>query len=260
MFVNNDGVKIHYESEGSGPAIIMHTGAGGDCRIWKDAGYVEGLPEFRKILMDQRGRGLSDRPTSLESHSYERRVSDICKVLDDAGVESAAFMGYSAGAVMGVAFGSAHPTRLRALVGIGTLPFANNSELPKPPDWSEWISQVVAVGGVRKEYEEFMKKENDRFPDPIHQNVIGGDPLMRALDGVGGYELNGPLNMYPNLRAPALIVAGELEDPERQTEKSIAMIPGGMLVRLRGIGHLSSFYRSDLTLPHIRPFLKDTLN
>lgn len=119
---------------------------------------------------------------------------------------------------------------------------------------------MVAAGGVKKEYEEFMTKENDRFPDPIHQNVIGGDPLMRALDGVGGYELNGPLNMYPKLRAPVLMVAGELEDSERQTEKSIATIPGGRLVRLQGIGHLSSFYRSDLTLPHIRPFLRDALN
>jgi pimeloyl-ACP methyl ester carboxylesterase len=74
MFVTNDGVKIHYESEGEGPAILMHTGAGGDSRIWRDAGYVRGLVGFRKILMDQRGRGLSDRPNTIESHSIERRA------------------------------------------------------------------------------------------------------------------------------------------------------------------------------------------
>jgi pimeloyl-ACP methyl ester carboxylesterase len=60
MILTNDGVKIHYESEGFGPAIIMHTGAGGYSRIWKYGGYVEGLPEFRKILMDQRGRAATE--------------------------------------------------------------------------------------------------------------------------------------------------------------------------------------------------------
>jgi pimeloyl-ACP methyl ester carboxylesterase len=261
-FANNGGVWIHYEIEGTGPAVLMRTGAGGDCRIWKDAGYVAGLKGYRTILMDQRGRGKSDRTTSIESHSYDNHVSDIETVLDDAGVESAAYMGYSAAATMGIAFAAAHPNRLKALVGMGSLPFYNFSELPKLANPEDEIEKIVAVGGVRREYEEASAEEGGRFPESIEQNVLGGDPRMRALDFVAGRVVKpwrGPLNVYPNLRFPVLMISGEKEDPERITEKAIAKIPKGQLVRLPGAGHLSSFYRSDLTLPYILPFLSKNL-
>ena len=255
MFVNNGSVRIHYEIEGDGPAILMRTGAGGDSRIFRDAGYVAGLPGYRKILMDQRGRGESDHPAGLDAHRYEAHIADICAVLDDAGVKSTAFLGYSAGATMGVAFGVAHPERLRALIGIGSLPYANFSERPKPANVDEEIQRIVDAGGVRAEYEAFMKQDNDRFPDPIHQNVIEGDPLMRALDAVAALEWRGHLATYPELRCPVLMLTGELEDSERQTERSIEHIPNGHVLRLPRVGHLSAFYRSDVTLPYIIDFL-----
>ncbi len=259
MFVTSGGIKIHYKSEGTGPALILRTGAGGDLRIWHDAGYVAGLKGYRKILIDQRGRGMSDRPSTVESHRYEHHISDIAAVLDDAGVDSAAFLGYSAGAVMGIAFGIAHPTRLRALVGIGSLYLQNLSEQPKLPDVDAEIRRIVAAGGVRADVEMYMRQDNDRFPDPIHKNVLDGDPFMKALDTVAALDWRGPLDAYPNLRVPVLMLTGEREDQERTTEKAIERIPNGRVVRLRGVGHLSAFYRSDLTLPHILPFLRELL-
>ncbi len=212
MFVTSGGVRIHYESEGKGPAVIMHTGAGGDLRMWQDAGYVEGLPGYRKLLVDQRGRGRSDRPSTVESHRLELYVKDICSIMDDAGVESAAFLGYSDGAVVGIAFGAANPKRIQALVGIGSLPYANLSDLPKPADPEEEIQRVVSEGGVRSSYAGFMERDHDKFPDPIHRNVMETDPLMNALDDVAWLEWKGPLDAYPAFPAPVLMVAGELED------------------------------------------------
>jgi len=261
-FVTNEGVRIHYEVEGTGPAILMRTGAGGDCRICRDAGYVKGLEKYKRILLDQRGRGKSDRPNTLDLHRYELHVADICAVLDDAGIDSAAFMGYSAGATMGVAFGSLHPSRLKALVGIGSLSLYNIPDLPKPADPAAEIQRIAAAGGVRAEYEAFMKQDNDRFPNPIHDNVINGDPLMRALDNVASYSTawRGPLDAYPTMRAPVLMLTGEKEDTEHETEKAVTILPDARMVRLPEIGHLSAFYRSDLTLPHILPFLEDRMS
>ncbi len=259
MFVTSGGVRIHYESEGTGPAIIMHTGAGGDLRMWRDAGYVAGLSKHRKILMDQRGRGKSDRPSAVDSHRLDWYVKDICAVLDDAAIETAAFCGYSAGAVVGVAFGTANPKRIQALVGIGSLPYVNFADLPKPPDPEAEIQRTVAAGGVRAEYADVMKRDKDKFPEAIHRNVMETDPMMNALDDLAWLEWKGPLDSYPTFCAPVLMIAGEREDSKRQTEKSIAVIPNGRLVRLPGMGHLSAFYRSDVTLPHILPFLRENL-
>jgi len=254
-FASNHGVRIYYESEGEGPAVVFETGAGGDLRIWRHAGYPDGLSGFRRILMDQRGRGRSDRPDTIESHQMERHVEDVGAVLDDAGVERCAFWGYSNGILVGLAFGTAHPSRLAALVGTGALPFQNVSDLP-PTDLAELVKQDAARGGVRFVLDQYMTEENERFPAEIDQNVREGDPLMHALDRAARRSWRGPLALYEGLQAPALIFAGEREDAERETERSVARMPKGSLHRVPGVGHLAAFYRSDLSLPVAIPFLK----
>jgi pimeloyl-ACP methyl ester carboxylesterase len=255
-FVTNAGVKIHYESQGSGPAVVFHTGAGGDLRIWQQAGYLDGLSGFRKILIDQRGRGESDRPSSVEAHRLEWFVSDLEKVLDAVGVRSTAFWGYSNGTYVGVAFGAAHPDRLWALVGTGSLSYRNFDETPRTQTPEQIINEDVAAGGVRAEVAARMRDENDQFPKEIHDNVVAGDSRMHALDGVAWLDWHGPLAVYPRIQMPVLMLAGENEDPNRVTEKSVAALADARLVRFPGLGHLGSFYRSDVALPHARPFLE----
>ncbi|MCI4349067.1 MAG: hypothetical protein L3J93_02455 [Thermoplasmata archaeon] len=55
------------------------------------------------------------------------------------------------------------------------------------------------------------------------------------------------------------MVAGEKEDPKHETEASLPFLADASLVRLSGLGHLGAFYRSDLALPHVRPFLRSNL-
>ncbi len=257
-FVTSGGVRIYYETEGQGPSIVLHTGAGGDSRIWRYAGYMEGLSGFRRILIDQRGRGRSDRPQSIEAHQVEWFVDDVAAVLDDANVPAAGFWGFSNGILVGIAFGGSHPSRLRCLVGTGGLRYRDLTDLPRVDEPAE-IAQDVAQGGVRHELDGFISRENDRFPEPIDRNVREGDPLMHALDGVAWLRWKGPRAVLDRLHAPILMLTGEKEDPTRATEQTVAAIPGARLVRIPGVGHLGAFYRSDLTLPHAIPFLKENL-
>ncbi len=34
-YVESEGVRIYYEARGKGPALVFHTGAGGDSRMWE---------------------------------------------------------------------------------------------------------------------------------------------------------------------------------------------------------------------------------
>ena len=258
-FTENGSVRIHYEVVGQGPILILHTGAGGDSRIWRDAGYVKGLAGFRLVLMDQRGRGQSSRPERLEDHRMECFVSDVNCVLDDLDVDWAGFWGYSNGALVGIAFGAEHPTRLRALVCTGSLPFVDHTELPPIADVPKEIGRLVSQNGVVHELELFMDRTAERFPDPIDRNVREGDPRMYALDEVAWMSWRGPKSAYPTFPAPVLAIGGEREDSKRQTEQSIERLPDGEVVRLVGLGHLGAFYRSDVALPFARPFLERTL-
>lgn len=258
-FVEREGIRIHYESVGEGPTVVLQTGAGGDSEMWRLAGYVEGLPGFRKILLDQRGRGRSDRPPELAAHRMEEFVADVEAVLDDAGVESAAIWGYSAGVRVGIAFGAAHPTRLRALLGTGGLRYRDMTELPRV-DVATEIAKDVARGGVSAELDEHREREHDEFPEAIDRNVRAGDPLMHALDSVAWLDWRGPKSALAGLRAPWLMISGEREDPDRFTEQSVAAVPGARVVRIPGVGHLGAFYRSGPALAEALPFLRTHLS
>ena len=257
-YASSGGVRIYYESEGEGPTILFHTGSAGDLRTWRLAGFAQGLPGFRKIWLDPRGRGKSDRPGSIEAHRMERFVEDVRAVLDDAGVEQCGFWGYSSGVLVGLAFGTAYPTRLNALVGTGGLPFHNLSELP-PTDLSELVRQLVAQGGIRCVLDHYRTTENESFPLEIDQNVRSDDPLMFALDRAGRRGWRGPLALYEAFEAPTLILAGEREDTEGETERAVARMPNASLCRIPGVGHLGVFSRSELSLPVALPFLERTL-
>jgi pimeloyl-ACP methyl ester carboxylesterase len=257
--VRSGGVDIFYEVQGRGPTVLLHTGAGGDHRMWGLAGYLGGLREFRVIAMDHRGRGQSGRPDRVEDHRIDLFASDVAAVLDDAGADSAALWGYSDGALVGVAFGSEFPRRLKALVGTGSLPFLDASDLPHPGDPEPYIRDTVAKGGVVESVERFAALEHDRFPDAIERNVRETDPRMYALNRLAWNAWHGPKSCLRSFPAPVLMLTGEKEDLKHQTESSVSWLPKGRVVRLAGVGHLGAFYRSELALPHALPFLREAL-
>ena len=256
---HNGPVPLYYEVEGDGPAVLLHTGNGGDLRIWREAGYLPGLAGFKVVLMDQRGRGRSGRPDTIAEHRIETYADDVAAVLDAAGAERAGFWGYSNGVLVGVAFGAAHPRRLQALVGTGGLDPTNRDERIWPADRDAEVERIAHRGGVVPEMEECMRVEHDRFPPAVEQNIREGDPRMLALALVAWRAWHGPRNDFASFPSPALMITGEKEDTEGRTERSMSEFPDGRVVRLPGVGHLGSFYRSDLALPVAVPFLHRTL-
>ena len=80
--VDSSGIRIHYSVEGDGPALVLHSGVAGDMRVWRDAGYLDGLAGMTIVTVDPRGHGLSDRPLGLDAHRIEHYVTDVLRVLD----------------------------------------------------------------------------------------------------------------------------------------------------------------------------------
>ena len=102
-YVDRAGVRLYYEDAGSGPAVLLHTGGGGDGRMWELAGYTTALAGYRILLMNHRGHGRSDCPAGLRAHRMSEYAADVIAALDDAGVSRAALLGYSAGAAVAYA-------------------------------------------------------------------------------------------------------------------------------------------------------------
>jgi len=121
-YIDNGGVRIHYEVEGEGlPLVLMH-GMGMSTKDWRNAGYPERLSgEFQVILIDSRGFGQSQKLSDPEQYSRAHKVSDVTAVLDDLGIDTAYYWGYSMGASIGWACGMLRPDRFRGLI-LGAYP------------------------------------------------------------------------------------------------------------------------------------------
>jgi pimeloyl-ACP methyl ester carboxylesterase len=69
---------------------------------------------FRVILFDKRGSGLSDR--SVGAATVEDRADDIRAVMDAAGSERASLLGWSEGGTIAAYFAATSPERVEGLV------------------------------------------------------------------------------------------------------------------------------------------------
>ena len=122
-YATNDGVRIYYEREGSGPPLLLHHGYTMSIQDWRDDGYVAALKDkYELILMDPRGHGASDKPHDLIAYSFATRVADVVAVLDHAAIERAVFWGYSMGRHVGYAIARYAPSGSARSSSAGRIP------------------------------------------------------------------------------------------------------------------------------------------
>jgi pimeloyl-ACP methyl ester carboxylesterase len=128
-YANNEGIRIHYRTEGEGPPLVLHHWSLTTLESWYDYGYVSALrDDYRLILLNARGHGGSDKPHGPEAYGLEQRVGDVVAVLDDLRIAKAHFFGYSMGGWVG--FGNAQyaPERFQSLIIVGQHPYAQSME------------------------------------------------------------------------------------------------------------------------------------
>lgn len=115
--VFNGPTRIHYEITGAGTPLLLITGLGSDLRDLKQ--MIRMLAEdFLVIAMDNRGAGLSDKPD--EPYSIEMMATDAYAVLEDAGIGTAAVLGYSMGGRIALELTLQHPDRVSHLILLGS--------------------------------------------------------------------------------------------------------------------------------------------
>jgi len=107
---------LHYTtsfcSEDKDWVVFVH-GMGGNSNIW----YKQ-IDEFRKhfnlMFIDLCGHGGSTK--SIKKYSFEQLAGEIVETLDQAGIESAHFVGISLGSIVLDAFSLIAPGRIKSMV------------------------------------------------------------------------------------------------------------------------------------------------
>ena len=136
-YADANGIRLHYVSGGSGPAVVLLHGWPLTWREWR--GIMPALAEagFTVIAPDLRGLGDSERP----SHGYDKKTvaDDIRHIVQGLGFDSIDLVGTDIGMMVAVSWALHHPTEIRRLVLAESLiPGFGLEELMNPATGGYW--------------------------------------------------------------------------------------------------------------------------
>lgn len=252
-YVDNKGVRIHYEVEGKGPPLVLLQGLCNSLQNWYDPDYVEPLKKnYHLILVDVRGHGSSDKPHDSKAYTMKLMVSDIVAILDDLKISKAHFLGFSMGG--GMCFGIAKyaPERIYSLIIGGAHPYE-----PSADERAALDSQIpLWKKGTEALIDAVEKETGSEMPSKLKAMLMSNDPkaivaLMSAPDFRRSLE-----DVLPTMSMPCLVYAGEADASYSEARKCVESMPDAIFVSLPGLNHLETHEQVDIVLPHIAKFLE----
>ncbi len=243
----NDGVRIHYRVEGSGPPLVLQHGILWSVEGWYRVGYVDALrTNYRLILIDARGHGASEKPHDGAAYSLPKHVGDIVGVLDALDLPQAHFWGYSMGGSFGFGMVKYAAARVNSLIIGGAHPYGRRLDLASRPDGADPEAFVGAF---------FQRSGLDRAAFSPAEEAEFFDNDFRAL-AASLQDRPSLEDILPTMTMPCLLYAGEEDGNFSEAQECVEQIPRGSLVSFPGVNHPEAFYRAKLVLPHAMNFLQ----
>jgi len=117
-FVDVDGVRIHVQDLGDGPAVALVSGFGLDHELWDRQVRLLTDRGFRVLCVDQRGHGFSDTP--LHGYDIDRLAADLVAALDRLEIGTATVVGHSFGGQVAFRAAATAPELVTGLVLVGS--------------------------------------------------------------------------------------------------------------------------------------------
>ncbi len=245
--LDRDGVGIHYEVHGSGPAVLLSHGYSATCRMWD--GQIAALRDrYRVIVWDMRGHGQSDSPEDQSAYSEAHTVADMVAVLQACDEQRAVIGGLSLGGVMTIAFHLAHPEMARALMLFDTGPgFKNDTARQAWNDRAmERARDLEQRGFASLGPSAEVRMAQHRGPAGLARAARGmltqhGDRLIRSLETIA---------------VPTLVLVGS-EDTNflAATDYMARKIPNATKVVIQGAGHAANLDQPEAFNRAVEAFL-----
>lgn len=245
-YTGNDGTRIHYKVEGSGPPLILQHGMFWDLEGWERWGYANSLKrDFQLILVDARGHGGSDKPHDPTAYTLSNHVADVLAVLDALEIPTAIYWGFSMGGWIGFGMGIMAADSLKAAIIGGAHPYGR-----KLPDGSRldgtnpdlFLERFFQRQGIDRE--QMGPAKIAEFVDNDFQAIAAAQQDRQTLEA-----------SLASIEKPVLLYVGESDGGAAQVNQCATQMPSAEFFSLPGLNHPESFYRSDLVLPHVLPFL-----
>ena len=240
----NGGAGLYYESEGSGPAVLLVSGQGMTLAGWWRTVAVLSR-SFRVLSYDHRDMGRSSR--TPWPYLVPQMADDAMAVLDAAGVEHAHVYGISLGGMVAQEIALRYPRRVDALVLGATTAGGPGAILADPQP----LTFFVRVGGMAPEEAEWAavpynyglqtrRKHGQRIADDIARRLDHQTDMLPYLHQVAAAATHNTGGRLRSIAAPSLVVHGEDDKviPSANGRLLAEAIPGAELKIWPGAGHL----------------------
>ena len=251
----------HYESRGTGPAIVFMHGAVMD-RSMFDLQLADLSDEFQAIAVNHRAR--TDRWQG--PYDLWDLADDLKALLDGLGLEQAVIAGMSMGGYAALRFALRYPERTGGIVMIASTAVPNTPEEQVefakdfekvadaetiPRDWAEWVASVVFGETTLREQPELVEFWIE------HWMTYSGPSLVAEADcWLVREDLTERL---PEIEVPVLVVHGA-EDVAIPLDRAAPMehqLPDARLLVVEGAGHTVNIEAAGVVNDRIRSFLRE---
>jgi len=247
--IDRNGVKIHYEVYGDGPALILTHGYSSTSAMWE--GQIEALSKHHKlVLWDMRGHGKSDYPADPDAYSEALTIGDIAALLDQIGTRRAIVGGLSLGGYMSLAFYRTHPERVAALLIIDTGPGFKKDEARTA--WNKRAHETAER--FERDGLSVLKSLSRERSSVTHRDARG---LALAARGMLTQRDASVMEVLPEIAVPSLIVVGADDTPFlAASDYMAAKIPGAKKVVIPSAAHAVNIDQPQAFIDAVLPFLE----
>ncbi len=264
-----DGFDLYYHTIGAGePIVLLSGGPGMDVDLLKPVA-VELGHDYQCVLLEQRGTGRSRlKAYSPATLSLDLYVEDLDALRDHLKLDKLTLLGNSWGMMLALAYATAHPDRVRAIVtmGSGPIDYQNFPVFNDNIRSRLWPTDRDAeLRAQRQRDREAAVRDDLRaiLPGYFYDHELGERYAHSVSADLFNASINGPVmggllrahfDLRPGLRgvtAPVLLLQGR-QDPagEANLYEAHEALSGSRLEFLEKCGHLpwveqpDRFYRA----------------
>jgi len=267
-FATVEKAKIYFETAGSGtPFVMIHAGVA-DSRQWNNE-FAFFARDYQVIRYDMRGYGKSEPFDGEFSH-----MGDLISVLETLKIhEPIILMGCSMGGGLAMDFALTHPSRVKALIMVGSGPSGLELDVPTPDKFSE-AEKAYEAGDLDLLAEletQIWFDGAGRTPEKVNQTMrklayeMNRNALEQESKQLGKRLPNTEAMAFDrlgNLKIPVLVIVGAHDIPYILTSADYMndKIPGVQKVQIADAAHLPNMDHPDEFQEIIENFLKSFSN
>ena len=221
LFTAADGTKIHYDTLGRGPAVVLIHGFIGNGDSWKRAALPKMLVDsgFSVVTLDLRGNGRSDRSHDPKAYMNDVEAKDVIALMTYLGHRQYDVVGYSRGSIIAakmLAIAPKNSIRKAVLGGMGT-GFTD-------PNWFR-----------RRNFYEALAKPGSH-PDllPAVSYAIKSGADTTALKYMQQFQPVTTPAELKRVQQPVLVISGDKDEDNGKASELAAMLPHATLATVPG--------------------------